>query len=273
MRIHVLTSLARRVVVTALAAPALLAAQGTAQFRGHVTDSLGTSLPDVNVAIVEAGRVTRTDTAGRFVIRGLPPGTYHITLRRPGFGPIAGSGSFAPGDSVDVTFRMRRLVVALDTVRTDTTAVRSEWQTEFEKRRSAGLGTFLTTPDYRYREGTRLSDIIKSKVSGMELQRWNGHVYAFGTHAPKFPCGPPFGDPCKGGWPDNCYMQVYVDGTLRYSYNVGNTEEPFDLDEFTPGQIAAIEVYVGPADTPREFAGSGAACGTIVLWPHATTGG
>ncbi len=265
--------LARRAALLALLVPSLLSAQGTAQFRGRVTDSTGTALADVSVTVVEAGRTTRTDSTGFFVIRGLAPGAYHIAIRRPGFGPIMGGGRFAAGDSIDMTFRMRRLVVALDTVRTDTTRVRSEWQLEFDRRRSAGFGTFLTTKDYSYREGANLSDIIKSKVSGMELQRWNGHVYAFGAHAPKLPCGPPFGEPCKGDWPDHCYMQVYVDGTLRYSYNAGNTVEPFDLNDFTPGQIAAIEVYLGGADTPREFAGNGAGCGTIVLWTHATVGG
>ncbi|MGH7668981.1 MAG: hypothetical protein ACRENQ_05760 [Gemmatimonadaceae bacterium] len=145
---------------------------------------------------------------------------------------------------------------------------------EFEKRRAAGFGTFLTTRDYWYRDGTQLGDIIKSKVSGMELQRWNGHLFAWSTRAAKFPCGPPLGEPCKGGgWPDHCYMQVYLDGTLQYAYRTDNGTEPFDLDNFTPGQIAAIEVYVGVADTPRQFAGNGAACGTIVLWTHATMGG
>ena len=273
MRIHELASRALGAGLSGLLVPALLSAQGTAQFRGHVTDSLGTPLAGVNVAVVEAGRATRTDSAGSFVFRELPPGSYHITLRRPGFGPISGGGHFAAGDSIDMRFRMRRLAVALDTVRVDTTGMTSEWQLEFEKRRAAGFGTFLTTKDYWYRDGTRLSDIIKSKVSGMELQRWNGHVFAWGTHAAKFPCGPPYGDPCKGGWPDHCYMQVYLDGTLQYSYAEGNGNQPFDLDTFTPGQIAAIEVYVGAADTPRQFAGNGASCGTIVLWTHATLGG
>jgi len=256
------------------ASAATLSAQTGALFRGRVTDSLGTPLGGVQVAIVEAHLTTRTDTAGRFAIRDIPPGTYHMVLRSPGFGPIAGSGHFAAGDSIDVHFRMRRLVVALDTVHTDTAGVRSAWQLEFEKRRAAGFGTFLTSQDYASREGTKLSDIIKSKVSGMELQRWNGHVSGWGTHAAKFPCGGPFGDPCsEHAWPDHCYMQVYVDGTLQYTYNADNGEAPFDLDTFAPGQIAAIEVYVSTAATPREFAGMGAACGTIVLWTHATTGG
>lgn len=263
---------ALRAGVAGLVVPAILGAQSAAQFRGRVTDSLGTPLAGVQVSVVEAELSARTDTAGRFAISGIPPGSYHMVLRSPGFGPIEGTGRFAAGDSIEMTFRMRRLAVSLDTVRSDTSAVRSEWQIDFEKRRAAGFGTFLTTQDYRFREGARLSDIIKSKVSGMELVRWNGHVYAFGTHAPQFPCGPPFGEPCKGDWPDKCYMQVYVDGNLEYADVADNSREPFDLDSFTPGQIAAIEVYSGAADTPRQFAGIGAACGTIVLWTHATVG-
>ena len=42
--------------------------------------------------------------------------------------------------------------------------------------------------------------------------------------------------------------------------------QPPDIDSFLPEHIAAIEYYAGPATTPTEFAGTGASCGTIVIW-------
>ncbi|MGH7668982.1 MAG: carboxypeptidase-like regulatory domain-containing protein [Gemmatimonadaceae bacterium] len=98
-------------------------AQQGASFRGRVTDSIGTALDGVEVSVVEAHLTARTESAGTFAIRNIPAGTYHMVLRLPGFGPIAGTGRFADGDSIDMNFRMRRLMVALDTVRTDTSRI------------------------------------------------------------------------------------------------------------------------------------------------------
>ncbi len=253
----------------------MLCAQDSAVFHGRVTDSVGVAIEGAQVVLREAGLSARTDSTGAFTIRRIPPGTYHVTLRRPGFGPISGTARFAPGDSVNFRFRMRRLVASLDTVRIDTSGMTSIWQAGFERRRADGFGTFLTSTDLDPRAGTPLGDIIKSKVSGLELVRWSGRLSAYGTHTPKFPCGPPFGNPCagaNGGWPDACYMQVFVDGTQRFYYAADNSHEPFDLNSFKPGEIAAIEVYVSAAETPLQFSGPGAACGTIVLWTHGAMG-
>ncbi len=69
------------------------AATPTVEFRvgpsviGSVRDSAGTPLPNVQVVVAEAGRSATTDAAGRFVIRGLARGEYHLTMVLIGYRP------------------------------------------------------------------------------------------------------------------------------------------------------------------------------------------
>ena len=72
---------------------------------GTVRDSTGAPLPLVQVIVAEAGRTTTTNAQGRFVLRGLPAGTYHLTTLLIGYRPghavvrIPDSG---PDVSVDI---------------------------------------------------------------------------------------------------------------------------------------------------------------------------
>jgi iron complex outermembrane receptor protein len=101
-----------RLAFLALAAPALLAAApahasplrpadlpadvpadvpavrpaATDTLRGRVTDTAGGPLADVDVAVVELERRTRTGRDGAFVIAGVPAGTYTLRFRAPGYG-------------------------------------------------------------------------------------------------------------------------------------------------------------------------------------------
>lgn len=58
-----------------------------ADVAGTVKDSTGTPLPGVQVVVAELGRTTTTDASGRFMLRGLPPGEYHISTLLIGYRP------------------------------------------------------------------------------------------------------------------------------------------------------------------------------------------
>ncbi len=89
-----------RVMFRAAAMAAIVATSATAgeaapmgNFRegpsvlGVVRDSAGAPLPNVQVVVAEAGRSATTDAAGRFVIRGLARGEYHLTTLLIGYRP------------------------------------------------------------------------------------------------------------------------------------------------------------------------------------------
>ena len=61
-----------------------------------------------------------------------------------------------------------------------------------------------------------------------------------------------------------CAMAVWQDG-LRI-YTPGRGGSPPDLNDYPVSQLEAIEIYRGEAETPADLGGTGAGCGTIVLW-------
>lgn len=69
---------------------------------GTVRDTSGVPLPLVQVIVAEAGRTTTTDADGRFVLRGLPAGTYHITTLLIGYRPGHAVATI-PASGADVT--------------------------------------------------------------------------------------------------------------------------------------------------------------------------
>lgn len=74
----------------ALAAPAFLNAQSfTASVRGMVTDSSQAAVPAVKVTVTDVNRnldfTGQADAAGRYIILGLPPGTYKLSAEASGF--------------------------------------------------------------------------------------------------------------------------------------------------------------------------------------------
>ena len=77
------------VLVAAILASAVLSAQDGA-IVGRVLDQAGDPLPGTTIEVVGPAlaepRVGVTDLEGRYRITGLPPGTYAVTLRLPGFG-------------------------------------------------------------------------------------------------------------------------------------------------------------------------------------------
>ena len=42
--------------------------------------------------------------------------------------------------------------------------------------------------------------------------------------------------------------------------------EPPDIGAFLVTDVAGVEIYRGPAETPTQFSGPNATCGTIVIW-------
>lgn len=84
---------------------------------GTVTDSAGAPLGSVEIVVTEANRSTITDDSGRFVIRALPAGTYHLSVLRIGY-----SGQHVvvnvPADGPEVVVRviMKRATIRLSSV-------------------------------------------------------------------------------------------------------------------------------------------------------------
>lgn len=71
----------------ALFAPRTATAASAPAVIGTVVDSAGTPLANAHVLVAEVARATTTNAAGRFVLRGLPAGEYHLSVTLLGYAP------------------------------------------------------------------------------------------------------------------------------------------------------------------------------------------
>jgi iron complex outermembrane receptor protein len=73
---------------------------------GIVSDTAGTPLSQVRVTILETHRTTTTDLEGRYVLPGLPPGTYGVSFALVGYAPQVRRVMLADSSlTLDVTLR------------------------------------------------------------------------------------------------------------------------------------------------------------------------
>jgi hypothetical protein len=87
----VLVLLGLLVLGLAIASPETLDfSTGAATLRGQVLDPSGAAVPGARVEVDGPGghRATRTDAQGGWTLRGLPEGTYTVTVTRKGFSPF-----------------------------------------------------------------------------------------------------------------------------------------------------------------------------------------
>ncbi|MFN8669953.1 MAG: carboxypeptidase-like regulatory domain-containing protein [Gemmatimonadaceae bacterium] len=227
----------------------------------RTADSSGVAMGDVEVQLdADSASVVRTDSAGAFSFDGVTRGVHVVTARRLGFAPerhVVVIGG-APPSPIELRLqRAQRLARVLVEGESAASAIANG---AFEARRTAGFGVFIGPEEMAARRGrSTLTNIIMSKVPGLEaIPLYRGTMSAgFGIASRRFRS--------LGGGSTQvqpCFSQVFVDGS-RAS---GMRGEAFDLEQMAALDIAAIEVYRGASETPNEFNGPSAACGTVVIW-------
>jgi hypothetical protein len=233
----------------ALIAAALLAhtagplgAQATITGRIR-NDSTRAPIAGVEIAFEGSGPRAVTDTAGHFVIDGVPTGVRFAVVRKIGFRPIRLRTLIGERDTIEVDLRLRPTAVELEPIEVTAAAVPPGMQA-FAERRLGGVGHFIDSRVLRQSEHRRLSELLRG-VRGVRL------VPARGTRTVAMSRS-------------NCPMSIWIDG-IR-SYQPGRGLPPPDIDEFPIVQLEGVEIYRGPAETPLELGGTGQSCGAIVLW-------
>ncbi|MDZ4862807.1 MAG: TonB-dependent receptor [Gemmatimonadota bacterium] len=98
------------ILASALVARPLTASPGDppakAAISGRITSIAASPLPDVRVAVVEAGRAVTSDADGRYTITNLPNGTYTIAVSAIGYAPAVRRVVLAGQDiTLDVTLK------------------------------------------------------------------------------------------------------------------------------------------------------------------------
>ena len=253
-------------VLLGCAATALVPADALGQrsvLRGRVVspDSAGAPTPDAEITIPTLSRSTRTAEDGTFSFEALTAGSHQVLVRRLGFEPATRTITVRGTDTVTVLLALTPRVQALAEVEVrDKAAPAASSLRAFERDRArANGGTFVSDTLLASNEHSNMSNVLR-RVPGAQVARVQFDRRSYNVLASRRN-----GQSLRGG-DKYCYFQIYVDGMLRYAPAAQNLQPPPDIDEFKVHDYEAIEVYRGPAQTPVQFGGTGAPCGTIVFW-------
>jgi hypothetical protein len=222
--------------------PAVLTAQGarpTAVIDGIVSDTNLVALASATVAVLGSALHVTTGESGRFRILGVQPGQYILTVHRVGYVPMSSAIQVGLRDTLRLSFALHGIVSDLDTL-VVTARQMSTRLSEFEYRRKLGFGTFLTQEQIERRNAITLGDVLRGIASIKIVGRsFSQSAYSIRT--------------------SSCPLQVFVDDVLL--------PPPANLmDIGSPREIAAIEVYSGPATIPLQYRPQNSTCGVILVW-------
>lgn len=206
----------------------------------------GEPLEGATVAVAGTRIAAATNAAGVLRLAGVPLGTQTVEVRRLGYAPRLRLVHLRPGRAVAATFSMEVQPIAVAEIR-----VRGERasahdylrESGFERRRAAGLGSFVTRREIEEARPRFLSDVLR-RVPGLVFYPNNVRGDAYVAVAR------------NGGAP--CPIQYYVDGQI-----IGHG---FNADEVVADDVEGVEIYRGAAQVPAEFNRRAARCGVIVIW-------
>jgi hypothetical protein len=236
------------VLLLLLLARGALPAQGTRDsvtalgtIDGLVSDTALTPLTGASVTILRTNIRVETGASGRFRILRVPAGQYILIIRHLGHRPASGVIEVLPNDTAFLSYTLEPAAVELE--RTVVTEQRlSPRLVEFEQRRRSGEGEFLTQADIDRRNGVQTADLLRL-LRGVTLVPTRGGMSSYMIVS------------SRGG----CLAELFVDG-VRLPRGTNTEALPW------PRDIAAIEVYAGPATAPPPFAGGGSSCGVVLIW-------
>ena len=221
-------------------------------------------LPNAEVAITSLGKSARTDSAGNFRLDGVTPGTHTVAIRLIGYAPLSAAMSFRAGETLERDFLLVARAAKLAAVEVTKAPVPTGKLAEFEERRRAGIGHFVTQDVFDANDNRRTSEVLVAKVPGIKMVYVGSETAVVSTRGEVSLHSMPTGDEtdrARGAKPA-CYVNVWVDGVVRYA---GTDNKLFDLNSIPPKELAAVEYY-GSSETPPRYNMNNAACGTLVIW-------
>jgi hypothetical protein len=235
------------------------AAESQGSIAGRVlADSTRVPIAAAEVMIAGATRQAVSDSAGRFVLRDLPPGSLVLITRALGFRPDTSRVELFDDESVSREVFLTRSITTLGEVRVRDSApvfMPAKLKEFTERRRASVGGHFLDSTVIVKWESRKTGDLL-STVSGVDVQRARSAAFLIGSRAaPSLRAG------ASAIRPVPCFMDIYVDGAP-----VALANTAFDVNGLGLNQIAAIEVYSGPANTPPLYNRTSNGCGVVLIW-------
>lgn len=214
---------------------------------GVVRDPNGAALEGVSVLV--QGATVRTDARGSFRHFTTNVDTITIVLRLVGFDPIDAvlTARESQWDTVLVQMdnggaqRLARVNV------TEAPTRKALGLRSFEERRERGIGIFLSREDLTERQGTKLTDLLRTR-RGVTMVR--GKLRFASSQGNRVACVP----------------DVWMDG---------QRSQGMEIDDLPTSEVEAVELYANFSTVPFEFTATGpqsTPCGTIVIWTRIPNG-
>jgi hypothetical protein len=229
-----------------------------------VRDSLGHEVGGAQAFLPDLNRNTTANYLGAFKFDKLPAGRHLIVVRHIGFATLYDTIVVADGARLERDFILTQTAVALDSVRVTAASPRkylSPGLQEFEERRLAGFGHFITEDVLRKNESSTLTNVIVSHMPG--LKAMPGGRYVASTRK----CGNGPAILGCGQYTALCPPTMYLNGALYYDpANDPTMRFVPDIARMQVNEYAAVEFYSGAATTPAKYNKTGADCGTLLLW-------
>jgi hypothetical protein len=217
--------------------------RGRASVTGQIISRTGDAIAGARVSVIGAAGAVLSDSAGKFALDRLPPGTQSLLVRRLGFVPVEMPVELSTSAPLQMAIEMVDYIPVLEEVHVRAASYSSLDATGFYSRmRMGGGGKFLTLEDIERRNANRLIDLFHT-IPGINYTSVKGRRQIEGV---------------RGG----C-MNLYIDGYMWH-----HTSPDDDISDFVlPEEIAAIEVHSPTSVPPQFFSKIGhRPCGAIMLW-------
>lgn len=260
-----LAGTAAALVVFSVSAPHV-SAQNASIGGTVMIDPTEKPLANAEIIITALKRSTRSDSAGNFLFTGLPAGRHEFVVRLVGYEASTAEVSLTGTQKfeADVLLKPTSTKLATVDVKGKANVDNGIWTIklqEFEERRAMGIGRFLTKEEFEREEGLPASAFLLRKIPGLQFIRKDGHAFMASTRGG----GQAIRMPMLS-LPRACYMQIVVNGMVRWN---GNGQQMFDIDALNSKDIIGFEFYT-TATTPLQYNGTrgadAGACGTVIIW-------
>ncbi len=248
------------VLFAGLAGP-LTAQQGTSTLLVHArVSATGTPLADAEVILDEQTLLGVTGEDGTLRVAGLSPGGHRLRVRFLGFGTADEVVTLEPGGLTQRTVELEAEPIELDSLMvTGYAGTSARNLAQFYERKQRGHGYFITRSQIERIQPHAFSDLLRL-VPGMRLDcaAFRDDCTAGMRSAP--PSGVTIREggllgPLRDG---GCPIQYYVDGHYEPHPNV---------NDLSPHDIEAVEVYVHGAQAPAQYSlRKNSRCGVVLVW-------
>ena len=214
----------------------------SAGISGQVIDQQSRSpVSGATVNLIGTRLRTATDSAGRFSQASLGAGTYILEVRAIGYGVTSWVLRLSVGEVVDYVFELEPLGVDLAPIVVEgRPGYFQRRMNEFEERRRAGRGVFITREQIDASHAATMADVLRG-VPGVRLNCRSG---VCGVQMTRTAHGV-----CNADW--------VVDGVPA---SVSSTPH------LPVVGIVAVEIYRSPNEAPAEFLKADSQCGVIAIW-------